>query len=354
MISVSIMVIVMIILISTVAVSAISSISNAKKINFKADIAYIQDEVDNYYIKSGYLSYPTKASIIIDITTVSPNELYQFTGEIIDENNKIIMNEIDFDIIGIKQHVYGNNESEADRYLVSTVTGKVYYIAGVKSSGKTFYTMVPELNKEYKRKAYIKSNEIVIDDVILELSTVEYTNNPVTVKVKLPVEYTYGSVTASNSKVIAAEVINAEYKERDINYTGASRDGNYSIAVNYTKDGIDKTVRYMVKNFDKTLPTISNISQSISKNPSDGKVLAYILFDDPKDNLSGIKTVKYAEENVTNIDAKVYFENNGRNVVNNKITIKNYAVYTIYVEDNAGNISIYNVIIEPNILVEIE
>ncbi len=361
MVSVGVIVVVTILLISTVVISAVSSISNAKKINFSADIVYIQDEVDNYYIKSGYTAYPTGNSVVVDTTLIASVELYQFNGEDIDPvTSEIILNEINFDIIGIKQRVYGNNESELDKYVVSTTTGKVYYIAGVKATGRTYYTVVPDLNKEYKRKLNLTSNSIVIDDVILELSEIEYTNSPVTVKVRLPEEYSYAGsppVTASDGKSVSSENTVGGYKEINVNYTGSSRNGNYSIIINYTKNGVGKKVTYMVENFDSTAPEIpSDPAYSVisSKDPSDGKFSAYITFIEPTDNLSGVRMVKYAEENVLQADAKIYFENYGKKVLNNKIKINNYPIYTIYIEDNAGNCKVYNVPIPTNILEELE
>ena len=356
MVSVGIIVVVMLLLVSIVTVSAVSSISNAKKINFAADIVYIQDEVDNYYMKSGYTSYPTGNSITVDLTYVDGTiRSNQFVGEDIDVNNKVMMNEIDFDAIGIKQHVYGNNEDELDKYVVSTKTGKVYYIAGIKAGGTTYYTITSDLNKEYKRKSVLKSTEVAIEDVILELSTVDYTNSPVTVKVKLPKEYTYSSVTASDSKLVASETTVGNYKEMDINYTGDTRDGNYSIVVSYTKNEIVKKVTYVVSNFDNTIPELLATPTVVSsRNASDGKFSADIVLPEAIDNLSGIKTIKYAEENILLADAKIYFENNGSKVTGNKIEIKKYPVYTIYIEDNASNCAVYSVNIEQNILTEIQ
>lgn len=356
MVSVAIIVIVTMILISTVAISAVSSLSNAKKINFRADIAYIQDEVDNYYMKSGYTNYPIAGSVTLDLKNVTPKEQYQFVGDVTDFNVPVIMNEIDYNVLGIKQHVYGNNTKEIDKYVLSTKTGKVYYVAGIKAGIDTFYTIVPTLNKEYKRKVVLKSNQLAIDDVLFEFSTLEYTNSPIKVKVKLPndTQYTDITVTTSDINIIPTVITTVgDYKESDINYTNSVA-GNYSINISYKKNTVLKTVQYMVKNYDAVLPTIPSISTISSRNPTDGVVTAFLILSETTDNLSGIKTVKYAEENILLADAKLYFLNNGKTVVDNKIQVKKYPIYTIYVEDNAGNYRVYPVIIEPNILAEIK
>lgn len=131
-----------------------------------------------------------------------------------------------------------------------------------------------------------------------------------------------------------------------------TENGNYSVTVHYIKNGLDKKVDYIVNNFDKTPPEIQNITQTGIKDPASETVNAYISFLEPIDNLSGVKVLKFAKENITEGSAKTYFENSGNIILNNKIKIQNYPIYTIYIEDLAGNYNIYSVNIEENILSE--
>ncbi len=169
---------------------------------------------------------------------------------------------------------------------------------------------------------------------------------------KLPKEYTLGTLVTSNSVQVSSVVEVGNYEEINVNTLNLSC--NYSINIPYTKNGTSKVVKYMVNKFDNTAPTIIGTTQISSKDPATEVTTAYISLSGVSDNLSGIKTLKYAEETVALEDAKAYFSNNGIDVIDNKIKIRKYPNYTVYIEDNAGNISVTNISIDVNILAEVE
>ena len=140
-ISISIAVVIMLMIISVVSVSLVASVNNAKKLAFAKEIYNIQSMVTEHIDKEEYI--PSKAESI----TIVPTDLTQFEGESVIDGS-LNLNVLDLAILDIKNTNYGNKsigkndaEKAKDVYAVSDKTGKVYYIAGFKSKGKTYYTL---------------------------------------------------------------------------------------------------------------------------------------------------------------------------------------------------------------------
>ena len=123
---------IMLILMTTIIIAANSISDNSKRISFASEIKSIQQAVNSYVTKNEG-EYPTVNSIVVDISKLDPTYQTQFTANqesVVD--GKIILNEIDYQKIGITDLKYGNGKRGTnDIYAVSTQTGKVYYVMGV-------------------------------------------------------------------------------------------------------------------------------------------------------------------------------------------------------------------------------
>ena len=154
--SVAIMVVVIIILLGTITTISYNSIQNAKKIVLSLEISNIQEEVDRYVKDSIDSSYPTLGnSYTINLSNVSENAISQFDGEEKNDNNEISVLEVDLTILGIADTTYGNKKTSSDVYVLSEKTGRVYYLAGIKSKNTTYYTLTDDLIKLKDKKSKI-------------------------------------------------------------------------------------------------------------------------------------------------------------------------------------------------------
>lgn len=328
--SLVIVIVIMSILASTVVYFSIDSLKVEEKSRFGIEILNIQNEVDKYFYEYGV--YPVDGEVSFNLSNVKDVDLYQFDGEV-KENNVIKFGIINLDLIGINKTDFGKNKTDLDVYVVSQTTGRVYYLKGVALEDNTFYTTDSKLYAgENIQNGNITENDIQEGDVIFSVSDTEYTNKPITVTIKLPLDATITSISVTNNKSIGSEVQSGKYKTIAINETSPDKNGNYIISLTYTYNGKSKTVRYDVENFDNTQPYLTysetNMGEYISVNFS------------CSDNTSGVKEVKYETANITDT---TYFLKYGKKITGNEIKIKKGLSYTIFAQDNAGNINLINV-----------
>ncbi len=301
-------------LLTSVTLSGINTANNAKKIAFGTEINMIQNAVDAYYTKNN-ATFPVKDAIVIS----NVNE--QFREEV--ENNKITLYQIDYDKIGINSLKYGRNENgDYDAYVVSRKTGIVYYAMGIKIGDKTYYSLTDDIKNILN---YNSGKNTVNSPVILfEASTTEWTNKDVVLNVKIPIKYTINETENSDLVFKTKGLVYNEYL--------VNKSGNYILNIKY-KDNNDnqKNAVYTVSNVDKTSPTIEFGEQVKIEN---GDIVSYQEITTLKDDLSGIKKVKYDYGECD----KSHFQNAGIDVVDNLLYFKkDYDKITVYVEDNAGN-----------------
>lgn len=333
---------IMMILISAVTISAISISNNSKKNAFAIELSLIQESVDSYKIRNNG-EFPVTDTIVLNLNSVDSSVINrEFNSEdIID--GKIILQKIDYEKIGISSLKYGTaKENQSDVYALSSKTGKVYYVRGLEIGGKVYFTLSNELlNKVGNSELQNTSTS----GIIFKKSNDNYTNEDITVELKVPEEYKNVSVlvdTRTASKGIA--------KDGYVIYTltGLKND---LISIAYTDDGNSKTVKYTINNYDNISPTLKlkdinsdlKPDQIITENTETKKSTAYMEIIEKSDNLSGVKIVKYENEAIKVTDIKDYFKTNGREVKTNIIPIeKNVQNMTIYIEDNAGNYAYIN------------
>ncbi len=335
-------VVILLVLVSSITVTGVSTMNKANMMSFATELKMIQDSLNSYNIKSDG-ALPIKDAVIIDLSKVNSKDIVQFDGENI-VDNKVTMYEIDYDKLDISSLKHGINKQENDIYVYSKDTGDVYYAKGNQIGGNTYFKLVGDLekslNSDYGNKKSANSKVI-----IFETSSTNWTREAVTVNVKIPIEYTVSSVKVDDNKV---EKTN---NDELYNIYECKVNSNSDITVSYLDNGVTNTTKYSVTNIDTEEPVLSidKDNQKILEKTNGDKV-AYINIIDKKDNLSGIKTIKYESYKVTN-NINEYFENNGTKVTGNNIVIKDGTmIVTVYAEDYAGNWIAYYVDISSNVI----
>ena len=332
---------VIIILTSVITVTGTSIYNNNKKVKFASELSYVQELVDTYK-KNNNGNYPASKLINVDISNVlQTDNSNQFNNELITEDNHIFLYKIDFSYLNTNRLIYQNNDSDSqDIYCVSSTTGKVYYIKGLKIGRNIYFTLTDELKKIIN---YVEENNV--NDGILFIYNDEYNNNG-NIDIKIPLSYTDISVISTDGNFNSIVENEKEY----VVYKTTSAI-NSVITVRYRKNVNSeiKQIKYTVNNLDKEAPNfdISEIQTLI--NSDTGKEEKYIKIENLKDTLSGIKKIKYANLKIHSGIAEKYFVNSGIDLNDNIIKInENINFITVYVEDNAGNFSIKTVKIKDN------
>lgn len=327
-------VIVMMIFATTATIAVVNVANDSTKTKFATEVAYIQEAVNNYYIKNN--EYPVGESVTVDLQNVKVNDIVQFVNED-KNNNSVIMYIIDRSLLGNIETIYGNSieEGSNDVYAVSKKTGKVYYLKGVKAGNTTYFTLTDELKE---RINYVDKDEsaIIKDSISFKPSTTEWTNKNVVTTVRVPDKYSDISVNILNNGV-STPFTNSTYVGDFYEYKIDTVAGNYTINVSYkNNNGENLTQSYSVSNYDNEPPTLE-VSNKKDLNSSEGNY-SYVKINSKNDNLSGIKCIKYERENIDDSDIETYFKTNGLELKEDIIEIKDNTSYvTIYIEDNAGN-----------------
>lgn len=322
-------IITMLILTGVITISALDIVTRATINTFGVEIVNIQNAVSEYYYR--HEEYPTRGDYVLDITTIESDSLSQFDIETITDN-KINLKIADLSLIGITDTEFGSGDG-TDVYVLSEATGRVYYVQGARYEGTTYYTMVNSLyavmdsnDVKYSETVPMKSTKVY--DVIFTPSIASYTNEPITVQVKLPIEATINTIIVDREKSVGEEIVEGAYKVVAINETTEDRTGNYTIQVDYTYNGVTKTAKYAVTNYDNTAPELTAIVRVIN----DSRVIEVITTDAE----SQVRVIKYVE---SKIQDDTYFEQYGKVATGSEIVMSRTSGYTIYVEDNAGNSS---------------
>lgn len=314
-------IIIMTIIATTVVVTINSSIGYSRYVTWSNEIKYVQEVVDER-LNSNYLTNETLGTIYLNVSQ-GVNE--QFESEIVTDS-KIELQILDLNKLGIVNTVYGNLDSQDDVYAVSANTGRVYYVAGMEIRGNKYYTLTDYLFDMFG----IENTNNELSTVVFKPNKLGYTNEPLIVSVKVPQTFTNVSVTTSNTEISigTAQLQDGVYVYQ-VNEDKIA--GNYIITVSYTYEGSDYSTEYEVNGYDLVLPEV------VIDDSTEG----YIIITASDD--SGIKNIKYEYGNIAE-NAKEYFQTNGINTNSGKIKLADdITEYTIYIEDNAGNVAIEHV-----------
>lgn len=318
-----IVIIIMIILSSVVIIKSNSSVKDTNKTIFASEILNIQTLVDNYYENRGF--FPIGDSVIFNYENLKSEGKTQFSSETTTQFYEVSLQDI-----GITSVEFGNKTTKSDVYVLSQITGRVYYLEGFEYDGNVYYTIVDEL---YSNNVSIKvngKNEIKRYDVIFSLSDIDKTNKPVMVNIKIPRAATISSVITTNNKSVSNQFISGDYVIIKVNESSEDKTGNYDIIVTYTYRDVTKVAKYSVTNY---IPEFNlNVSEVIEND------LAYITVEITA-NEANITQIKYETKEITDVK---YFENYGRKIKNNKFQVNKGIQYTVYAKDEAGNVKMVN------------
>ncbi len=327
-------IVILVILAGTITFAMYSTIKYSTLSAWANEILYIQDVVDEELNSTSDTDFAA-GNIILDISDVVIDE-NQFDGETIIQDNTITLKILDLSKLGISNTNYGNLETSNDVYAFSEETGRVYYAQGIEVDGKMYYTLTENLRNRFGLNT--TSNSLA--SVVFKPSVIGYTNQPITLTIKIPNTYTNIVISTSNDQIqIGAQVVKDKVYEYLIN--GNNIAGNYTVTVSYNDGTQTHTSSYEVIGYDVTAPIIQQLTSTnfLYKETSEARQ-EYLINLTATDD-SGIKVMKYGVGTIDNDDAREYFETNKNIIKDGKINLnKTTTAYTIYVEDNAGNFSI--------------
>lgn len=327
LISLIVSIIIITIILGIIAVTSFDSIDVVTINEFALEIYDIQTAVDEY--KERNEKYPVGDTYVLSMSKIPSNSKAQFTDEQI-TSEAINFKKVDLSLLGINNNKLGLGK-EDDIYVLSEQTGKVYYIQGVEFEELTHYTITDKILEILGITSGNKpSFGIKMEDVIFELSTEEYTKEPITVKVKIPIDAEFTAISTQNFISVVDVGTEGQEKVKEVNTTD-SKTGNYYIKVNYTYQGVSKFVQYDVVNYDDEQPKLT-VSETLKDDLNIIKITA-------QDTKSGVGEIKYAKDIITD---KTYFDNQGIKLEGGELRVDLSTPYTICVKDKVGNSTIYN------------
>lgn len=339
---------IMLILTTAITIGGVNTSNNAKKIAFATELKTLQEAVDEY-VNENNGSYPIGNSVVVDITSLSTENKQQFNKETDGYNSgKVLLYDIDYEKINVKSLKYGDESNGAnDIYVVSNTSGVVYYAKGLKIGNNTYYTLNDELTtllNENADKNLVNTASVIV----FQPNTTEWTKDEIEVTVKVPKTFTVSKIESGgvNIPLTSSETLYNNYVVK--------KASNYQINVTYTpKGGSVTTATYEVKNFDNTAPTFTiDKDNQIKNNSTNSNQIGYVKILNKKDDVSGIKVVKYENDSLYTVDnitngtitkdeVKEHFQKNGKVLTTDIVPIeKNVGKITVYMEDKAGNASI--------------
>jgi len=326
-------VIILIILAGTISISVYSTLNYSRLSSWANELMYIQDVVDEELNKSSILvDASDTVSVNIGVLT-DEQKVEQFEGETITDNS-VELSILDLGKLDVTNTLYGNLETEEDVYAVSLTTGRVYYAQGFEIDDTVYFTLTDGLKQRFELASTVSLNTIVFMP-----SKVGYTNEPIKVTVKVPQTFSSISISTTNEEIqISSQAVVNNLYEYTVNTENVA--GNYTVSVSYSDGAQMHTISYEVNSYDITAPVINKIgANNFVYKQTEKSTIEYITDINATDE-SGIKYIKYAVGKIENDKAKEYFSQDGNLVVNGNINLdKNVTVYTIYAEDNAGNVT---------------
>ncbi len=349
MVTLIVSIMVSLILITTVSLSGIAIYNDGVKMAFATELNLITTSVQNYYEMTG--KYPIKDNIEIDISNVSDEAKIQFDSVDSTGENIILLDLIDFELLGISTLSYGNKEKSVnDVYAISVNTGKVYYVQGVNIGSDSYYTLTEDLKEAIDFNLSV-SDAFTNDGILFKPSEVGYTKlMSMTIFVPKSITSNTNTISVKYNGVNSATLTNnanSEYYEYYIQYIYI----NGIIEVSYSYLGENKVTEYVVSNIDMMSPTLDIENNQHPMITEDDK-FAYSRIE-YSDDISGVKIAKYTNTRIPGSDIYEYFQTQGV-VLHEKILPIEPGVtdITVYLEDNAGNWIAKYVDVEDNLFGE--
>ena len=314
-------IIVGLILVSAGIVSVSSAISEATKASFAEELKLIEDETSVYYLQNN--EYPAKMNEAGDDFEVkSPKEI----SELLNSENKFneLANEmkenkengdsdvtsevetkafyvLDLDKLPLEKKTRGikKGNDETDIYVVSANTNKVYYLKGVKTGGKTYFSLA-NLIKYVGKVVSSSEGEVEVQQVgslTVKRLKKTWTN---AMGIKLNVSDTTGEISAT-LKTEEKEISNSTFKLQEsytINTLADIPDANFGdVSEFYSskkksivfRKGAD-VLEVDLSNYDTQAPTYDDPDTWKITQTNEDNVITFNV----KDDISGVKEIRYA------------------------------------------------------------
>lgn len=205
LITISVLVLVLLILVSVIGVSVTRSYNEAKKLEVLTELNMLQTAVENYKATYGTLPITNEVYELSELPESIRNEQFQEETE----DDEYSFYAINYDLINIQSLKYGNGTTKDDKYVVSSLTGKVYYVKGVKVGENIYYSADKEVIGilSGNGKNDINSEEPIVYDE-------EFKNGNLEVTIRVPKVYTL----SENSVKFEQQILSLDTLKTDSNY----------------------------------------------------------------------------------------------------------------------------------------
>ena len=295
-IALSVSIVLIVVIASVISLSLIENYKKAQKIEFAAELDMLRISSENYKLSNGY--YPVLDETL-DVSLI-PDELKntQFEGENTEGINSF--NLLDYNLIGVDSLKYGTGETPNDRYVVSTKTGRIYYLKGLNIGNEIYYSMNPELKGLLTGNSPLEKNSD--DEVIFKE---DYANNQFKIIIYVPVKYTVNKVKFEEQDIVLDRMTESYYEYKLI------PDKVGTINVDYSYNGKNKLVKHIIYDVDLVSDPTKNI-YTLTFN-SNGGVVAIENITKPEEYTVEMPTPKRTGytftgwyKNITGGDAITY------------------------------------------------
>ncbi len=310
---------------TTITIAVVNTVKSSKLKAFATELSLVQDTIQELSFSGSVNEY------LADDILLTLNSVEQFEGENID-NNTVLLHILDLPQIGIKKSIYGTGKLDKDYYAVSLDTMKVYYVAGYDSGDEIYYTLTEELIQLLSGNGKVTYT----NSVVFKANTVEWTNKPINVIVRLPINIDVSTVTVEvdNDQINVSSFENkGSYNECTVNTENEM--GNYVVTVKYMVGEDEKTETYSITNYDNEKPML------VLGSGVDSSTAYYLKVLNVYDN-GRVKKLKYIDMDIAEDKVYNFFKDGGIDLIGDKIKLstKN-SKFTIYAEDYAGNYTTY-------------
>lgn len=142
LLSALIIIVVLLMFTGTIVVSTDYILKETDKKDFVREYKLVKSATKDYIMRNDGIIDDEFEETSFDLANVSSENLEQFDGETIKADNTIEMYVIDLDKIGVINTTYGlkSESDENDVYLLSKITGIVYYKKGFEHNNNIYYT----------------------------------------------------------------------------------------------------------------------------------------------------------------------------------------------------------------------
>lgn len=328
-------IVIMVILSSTIIINVGSAITDTRKTTFASDLKVIEDAVSVYYIQNDKLPSDEVTMSENEILTLSGSDNMSYLKEELslngDDNENLEMGsfyKIDLSKLNIENSSKGLGEGN-DVYVVSSLSLKVYYLAGISADSTKYFSLVrlTSLNKIEDSTTF--ENDINVDIKTVSGVTVKkqvrtWTNDAkVLIQTNISSdESLYISIAGGEKKRIETAIGNntlsfgsledikngkanlkADIISSDIEHFNNLPQKEKIITIIKEKGGeVVSNVEIDLSNYENMPPIISNIQ---NRKTDDYNILEFNV----EDSISGIKNVyyEYLEYYNDNMEKKNYY-----------------------------------------------